>query len=124
MIPIESVDAEPVELFPYDSEGRRIATYGDFGEEVLQASRSDENLEKFLTGALYVDRKVEVSAAGRYWRLIFKPTELIGVSIPESYGQTKTAWFVVIAGIGLRSDRRNDSPKELREAAAPAGSVR
>ena len=98
---IESVDAEPVELFLYDSEGRRIATYGDIGEAELQESRSDENLEASLTGATYVDREIEVSADGRSWRLIFKPTEPIGVSLPESYGQTRTAWFVVIAGMVL-----------------------
>ncbi|MFP4483620.1 MAG: diguanylate cyclase [Spirochaetaceae bacterium] len=98
---MERVDAEPVELFLFDSDGRRIATYGDIGEEALQASRNEDDLLETLTGATYVDREIEVSADGRSWRLIFRPTEPIGVSIPDSYRQPKTAWLVAIVGMVL-----------------------
>lgn len=97
----ENIEAEPIELFLYSSEGQRIATYGDINENILEESQSYENIEEIFTGTLYLDRRIEVPTTGQSWNLVFRPAEPIEVSIPKSFKEMRAAWVSMFFGILL-----------------------
>lgn len=96
---VEGLDAEPLKIYLYDKEGRRVAATGPLTEAEKQASQTVEELKSSLEGATYIDRGINVAGDVRRWHAFFEPIRPIGRSIPSEHTGGGTSWLVAIAGV-------------------------
>ncbi|MFO7728973.1 MAG: diguanylate cyclase, partial [Desulfonatronovibrio sp.] len=97
---VEELDAaDPLKIYLYDSQGRRIATNGPLTDEEQKASQSLEQLEKSLTGTTYINRKINVAGEDQRWQAFFEPEQPIVKPIPSETGGRSYSWLVAVVGL-------------------------
>lgn len=96
---VDDLDAEPLKIYLYDREGRRIATHGPLTEQEQKASQSKEQLKETLKGTTYIEREINLAGEERYWHAICETVQPIGRSTPNESAGGNYSWLVAIFGL-------------------------
>ncbi|MFO7729774.1 MAG: sensor domain-containing diguanylate cyclase [Spirochaetia bacterium] len=96
---VEELDTEPLKLYLYDNDGRRIAAHGPLSDEELEDSRNVEQLEESLAGATYLDSDIKVAEGNRSWKMFFVPVKPMGMTLPSEYAGGGDSWLISIIGV-------------------------